>query len=319
MNTDMEIVLMRLREGFASFLRSMFRKRTIRVFIGVLIIATAVCGAIGFTGLACVQEPSPDVTISPASNPVPSAAGISVPSATPVIRNLKVTDIKSSSCTITWQTDMPAMAEVTYLVAGGGEKKVWSESKALTQHSVTLESLQPATEYAFVVKVTSLNGGKTALETGTFTTEPLERRTGTEIGNLAPDFTLPDTSGKMISLKNYRGKWVMLVFWDIYCSSCRAQMSQLQIYFNNKPDNLEVISVNIGEVTEDQLLSMLKSRGITYPVLMDRSQDVAVEYRISVYPTAFMIDVEGVIRGFREQRFDTHGQVAEFVESIVKK
>ena len=44
----------------------------------------------------------------------------------------------------------------------------------------------------------------------------------------APDFTLPDPAGNRKSLKDYRGKVVMLAFWASWCPYCREELPQME-------------------------------------------------------------------------------------------
>ena len=47
-------------------------------------------------------------------------------------------------------------------------------------------------------------------------------------GTQAPDFTLKDISGKEVSLSDFAGKTVVLVFWASWCPDCRAEVPELK-------------------------------------------------------------------------------------------
>ena len=47
-------------------------------------------------------------------------------------------------------------------------------------------------------------------------------------GRFAPDFQLPDLSGKKVKLSDYRGSVVLVHFWATWCSTCIKEMAELQ-------------------------------------------------------------------------------------------
>src|SRR4026209_1398740 len=85
----------------------------------------------------------------------------------------------------------------------------------------------------------------------------------------APDFTLPDPSGKKLSLKDYRGKVVFLAFWATWCEYCREEVPAMEtLYRDYKGKGLEIVAVNIKDKRDDAL-AFIKKNKISYPVLMD--------------------------------------------------
>ena len=50
-------------------------------------------------------------------------------------------------------------------------------------------------------------------------------------GVMAPDFSLPDTHGKLHRLSEYRGQPVVVNFWATWCPPCREEMPSMQTLF----------------------------------------------------------------------------------------
>lgn len=118
------------------------------------------------------------------------------------------------------------------------------------------------------------------------------RLNGSEIGTLAPEFSLKTLSGKSIYLSDYKGKKVLINFWAAWCAPCTKELPALEAY-NKASSGVEVISINIDP--EDRAKEFAERAGISFPVLLDVDDKVNNDYGIVSIPTTVLVDEEGVI------------------------
>jgi peroxiredoxin len=119
-------------------------------------------------------------------------------------------------------------------------------------------------------------------------------------GRAAPDFLLPSIEGTPLQLSDLQGKPVLVNFWATWCVSCRAEMPELiQTYETHRADGLVVLGVNLREA-DDRVGDFASEFGVSYPLLMDHSGEVARTWRIggptSGLPSSYFIDAHGVVQ-----------------------
>jgi len=232
----------------------------------------------------------------------------------PKIENITISDVIDSSTVISWKTSEPATSQVTICSADNCTSTKTDEALFLS-HTVAVNDIRPNTRYQ--VTVISRNGqGKEAkitleLNLNAKTTVVV----GPEIGDLAPDFTLLTVDGKEVTLSQFRGKTVILNFWDTTCPACSEEMPFIQAVFDEWPrDKLEVLGISGERI---QFVSgFIDSRGLTFPVLLDANETIKTTYRVSAYPTTFFIDSDGVIKVIKSGRFASKAEIVTILNSL---
>jgi len=117
-----------------------------------------------------------------------------------------------------------------------------------------------------------------------------------QIGALAPDFSLVDVNGKVVTLKQFRGKVVFLDFWAPWCDPCREELPALDaLYKKYSNDGLEIIGIDIDS-SEKLLTEFLQKVPVMFTVLIDKKGVIRRGYNFRTLPTAFIIGKDGVIR-----------------------
>jgi peroxiredoxin len=118
------------------------------------------------------------------------------------------------------------------------------------------------------------------------------------LGTQAPDFRLPDTSGKLVSLSQFTGASALLVVF--MCNHCpyvkhiRSGLAQLaRDYLTRK---VAIVGINSNDVVnhpDDSPARMAEeamSAGYLFPYLFDETQAVAKAYRAACTPDIYLFD-----------------------------
>jgi peroxiredoxin len=131
-----------------------------------------------------------------------------------------------------------------------------------------------------------------------------------EKGNIAPVFTLKNQDSEDVSLSDYRGNNIVLLFFPFaFSSTCTAEMRRMQEDFNNNLDlNVQVIGISVDSPYSLKIFSDLNK--INFPLLSDFNKEVSRMYDSLYeiyYPemysyhgvskrSAFIIGKDGIIK-----------------------
>lgn len=119
----------------------------------------------------------------------------------------------------------------------------------------------------------------------------------TAIGQPAPTFSAPDTTGHNRHLKNFRGKYVLLDFWASWCAPCRAENPNwVEFYHQTNRAEFEILGVSVDENEERWknaiLLDQLPWTNVS---LLEGWSAISDQYAVKAVPQNFLIDPSGKI------------------------
>jgi peroxiredoxin len=106
------------------------------------------------------------------------------------------------------------------------------------------------------------------------------------------DFTLTDLQGKMWSLRELKGKVVLVNFWATWCPPCRKEMPDLNtLYQRFKDQGFVILAISDEEV--GKVKPFIAERNISYPVMLDPGRKVNDLFQVEGIPKSFVYDREG--------------------------
>ena len=109
----------------------------------------------------------------------------------------------------------------------------------------------------------------------------------------APDWKLKDLKGEMVSLKDFRGKTVVLNFWATWCGPCKMEIPTFSDFAKENPD-IPVLGIAV-DGSPEFLRRASKKLKIDYPVLVADAK-VQENYKVNNLPTTVIVGPEGKIK-----------------------
>ena len=150
-------------------------------------------------------------------------------------------------------------------------------------------------------------------------TEPIS------VGAPAPDFTLPDTAGQPVSLRDFAGKAVLLTFWSCHTDTCFTTVKVFEDLLAQLGP-LGLVAPTICEeipeaLAKDGYAGLLQRCGTGQKILLDAKREVRGRYRVRQLPTSVLIGPDlkilEIVRGvppLRDPEF--HKRVEALVRSL---
>jgi len=141
------------------------------------------------------------------------------------------------------------------------------------------------------------------------------RKMELQSGNVeAPDFTLNNVEGKPVSLRDFRGKWVIIDFWGSWCPWCIKGFPKLKDAYSKYRPNLEIVGVACND-TREAWENALKKYELPWVNIYNPEENggkLLENYAVDGFPTKAIINPEGKIVNI------TTGENPSFFEDLEK-
>ena len=118
-------------------------------------------------------------------------------------------------------------------------------------------------------------------------------KSGVEIGEDAPDFTLPGLTQSSLALANYKQKVVVVNFWATWCPPCVEETPSLEKFAAKvQPMGVTVIGVSVDQ-DRAALEKFVSDYHMSYPIGLDPDRTLAARYGTFQFPETYIIDRNG--------------------------
>ncbi len=162
---------------------------------------------------------------------------------------------------------------------------------ALSEQPLPAQQGQPPRPYVELAELVRYEHVQASLEDPQFTAAISKIEADNQLREQA-DFTLAELDGKEWTLKEQRGKVVLLNFWATWCPPCRKEMPDLETLYRQFKDQGLVI-LAISDEDQGKVRPFVAEQKVSYPILLDPGRKVNKLFQIEGIPKTFVYDRNG--------------------------
>lgn len=143
-------------------------------------------------------------------------------------------------------------------------------------------------------------------------------QSGSDVDDIAPDFSVPTLDGKTFVLSENQGKPTIILFMAYWCGNCIPEARALAQLQKEYGDRINIIALDIDTSSTAESLEQFKQaagNGV-YVWAFDPDFEVASSYQVNALDTTLILDAKGIIV-YRDQVPSTYDALKSELEKLL--
>jgi len=134
----------------------------------------------------------------------------------------------------------------------------------------------------------------TSNEAGSSDQATMSIRSTVDYANVLNGASFLDYEGNRVTLDQFKGKVVMIDFWETWCTPCLKAFPSMSKAMNDYPNDFVVLAVNLGESDQDEDVERFRNSNPDYPfVWLKDSELLANQLQVPGIPFKVFIAPDG--------------------------